>query len=133
MRIVEGGEVELLYSTYSPASNHLLALELKRRTGLPWVADFRDLWTDDYRYREPSAKRRAAHRRLEQEILDSADVVVGVTPTQTEILIKGIDKQRVGQIAANIRAFRPPEPYKGKGVKYAEERIRRKAGKAGAK
>ena len=43
------------------------------------------------------------------------------TPTQTEILIKGADKQRVGQIAAEIRAYRPPEPYKGKGVRYADE------------
>lgn len=43
------------------------------------------------------------------------------TPTQTEILIKGSDKQRVGQVAAEIRAFRPPEPYKGKGVRYADE------------
>ena len=45
------------------------------------------------------------------------------TPVQTEILLKGIDKQRVGQVAAEIRAFRPPEPYKGKGVRYAEERV----------
>ena len=43
------------------------------------------------------------------------------TPTQTEILIKGSDKQRVGQVAAEIRAYRPPEPYKGKGVRYADE------------
>jgi len=43
------------------------------------------------------------------------------TPTQTEILIKGIDKQRVGQVAAEVRAYRPPEPYKGKGVRYADE------------
>jgi large subunit ribosomal protein L6 len=43
------------------------------------------------------------------------------TPTQTEILIKGIDKQQVGQVAAEIRAYRPPEPYKGKGVRYADE------------
>lgn len=43
------------------------------------------------------------------------------TPTQTEILIKGADKQRVGQIAAEIRAYRPPEPYKGKGVRYSDE------------
>ena len=43
------------------------------------------------------------------------------TPTQTEILIKGIDKQVVGQVAAQIRAYRPPEPYKGKGVRYADE------------
>lgn len=43
------------------------------------------------------------------------------TPTQTEILIKGIDRQLVGQVAAEIRAYRPPEPYKGKGVRYADE------------
>jgi large subunit ribosomal protein L6 len=43
------------------------------------------------------------------------------TPTQTEILVKGIDKQQVGQVAAEIRAYRPPEPYKGKGVRYADE------------
>jgi large subunit ribosomal protein L6 len=51
------------------------------------------------------------------------------TPSQTEILIKGADKQRVGQVAAKIRGFRPPEPYKGKGVKYANEFIFRKEGK----
>jgi len=45
------------------------------------------------------------------------------TPSQTEILIKGIDKQRVGQVAAEIRRYRPPEPYKGKGVRYADERV----------
>ena len=45
------------------------------------------------------------------------------TPVQTEILIKGIDKQAVGQVAAEIRAYRPPEPYKGKGVRYADERV----------
>jgi large subunit ribosomal protein L6 len=51
------------------------------------------------------------------------------TPSQTEVLVKGIDKQRVGQVAAEIRAFRPPEPYKGKGVKYADEHIVRKEAK----
>jgi len=51
------------------------------------------------------------------------------TPSQTEILVKGVDKQKVGQIAANIRAYRPPEPYKGKGVKYANEHIVRKEAK----
>lgn len=51
------------------------------------------------------------------------------TPSQTEIVISGADKQRVGQVAAEIRAFRPPEPYKGKGVKYADENIRRKDAK----
>jgi large subunit ribosomal protein L6 len=51
------------------------------------------------------------------------------TPKPTEIVVSGIDKQRVGQVAAEIRAFRPPEPYKGKGVKYAGEFIFRKEGK----
>jgi len=50
-------------------------------------------------------------------------------PTQTEIVIKGVDKQRVGQVAAEIRDIRPPEPYKGKGVKYADEKITLKEGK----
>ncbi len=50
---------------------------------------------------------------------------------QTRIELESIDRQRVGQVAAEIRALRPPEPYKGKGVKYADEQIRRKAGKAG--
>ncbi len=45
------------------------------------------------------------------------------TPSQTEIILKGIDKQLVGQVAAQIRAYRPPEPYKGKGVRYADERV----------
>jgi large subunit ribosomal protein L6 len=51
------------------------------------------------------------------------------TPSQTEIVIKGIDKQLVGQVAANIRAYRPPEPYKGKGIRYADEHVVRKEAK----
>ena len=51
------------------------------------------------------------------------------TPSQTEVVIKGIDKQLVGQVASEIRAFRPPEPYKGKGVRYADEYVRRKEAK----
>ena len=51
------------------------------------------------------------------------------TPSQTEIVISGIDKQAVGQAAAEIRSFRPPEPYKGKGIRYADEYVRRKEAK----
>lgn len=51
------------------------------------------------------------------------------TPSQTEVVVKGADKQQVGQVAAEIRAFRPPEPYKGKGVRYANEQVRRKEAK----
>ncbi len=60
------------------------------------------------------------------------DIPEGVTvetPSQTEIILRGIDKQAVGQTAAEIRSYRPPEPYKGKGVKYADERIIRKEAK----
>jgi large subunit ribosomal protein L6 len=60
------------------------------------------------------------------------DVPQGVTvetPSQTEILVKGMDRQRVGQVAAELREFRPPEPYKGKGVRYSDERIVRKEAK----
>ena len=61
---------------------------------------------------------------------------VGITAAvdkSNRITIKGIDKEQVGQTAANIRSIRPPEPYKGKGIRYAGEKIRRKVGKAGAK
>ena len=54
-------------------------------------------------------------------------------PAVTKVAVKGIDKEMVGAVAANIRAVREPEPYKGKGIKYEGERIRRKVGKAGAK
>ncbi len=61
---------------------------------------------------------------------DGIDLSTGERNT---VIISGADKQAVGEIAAQIRGLRPPEPYKGKGIKYAEERIRRKAGKAGKK
>jgi len=51
------------------------------------------------------------------------------TPSQTEIVVSGCDKQAVGQVASEIRAFRPPEPYKGKGVRYSDERVVRKEAK----
>ena len=60
------------------------------------------------------------------------DVPEGIsidTPSQTEIVVKGADKQKVGQVSADIRAYRPPEPYKGKGVRYADERVIRKEAK----
>jgi large subunit ribosomal protein L6 len=60
------------------------------------------------------------------------DVPEGIsveTPSQTEIVVKGADKQKVGQVSADIRAYRPPEPYKGKGVRYSDERVIRKEAK----
>jgi large subunit ribosomal protein L6 len=61
------------------------------------------------------------------------DGITFEVPTQTRIVVKGIDKELVGQVAANIRSIRKPEPYKGKGVRYLNERILRKAGKTGKK
>ncbi len=66
------------------------------------------------------------------EVLDTATVKTEV-PDPNTILVKGIDKQEVGEFAAKIREYRLPEPYKGKGIKYADERIIRKEGKAGGK
>jgi len=56
-------------------------------------------------------------------VFEVPDDVTVETPSQTEVIVKGNDKQRVGQVAAEIRGFRPPEPYKGKGVRYANERV----------
>ena len=64
-------------------------------------------------------------------IVAEPDGITFEVPNPNTIVVKGIDKQAVGQIAAVIRGKRPPEPYHGKGVKYADEHIRRKAGKAG--
>jgi large subunit ribosomal protein L6 len=66
------------------------------------------------------------------EFEDRGDVVIEA-PTPTSIIIKGTDKEAVGQLAAEIRKVRPPEPYKGKGIKYIDERIVRKEGKTGKK
>jgi large subunit ribosomal protein L6 len=56
-------------------------------------------------------------------IYDVPEGITIETPTQTEVVVKGADKQKVGQVAAEIRGYRPPEPYKGKGVRYSGERI----------
>ncbi len=66
-------------------------------------------------------------------IMEDPEGIESVCETANKIIVKGIDKEKVGQYAAEIRSKRGPEPYKGKGIKYAEEHIRRKAGKAGKK
>ena len=68
-----------------------------------------------------------------QVIMTPPEGVKVECPSATQIIISGADKQAVGQFAAQVREKRPPEPYKGKGIKYAEEHIRRKEGKAGKK
>lgn len=64
-------------------------------------------------------------------VVDAPDGIEFVVPAPTRVEVHGIDKQLVGQVAADIRAWRKPEPYKGKGVRYVDEHVRRKAGKAG--
>ena len=68
--------------------------------------------------------------QVEMEEIDGIKIEV---PQPNQIVISGPDKQKVGQFAANVREKRPPEPYKGKGIKYVDEHIRRKEGKAGSK
>jgi large subunit ribosomal protein L6 len=65
---------------------------------------------------------------VQMEAVEGIDFEV---PEPTKIIISGIDKERVGQVAADIRRVRPPEPYKGKGIRYVDEYVRKKAGKAG--
>ena len=82
----------------------------------------------------PERPRLAVYRsnaHISAQIIDDVNGVTFTCPDNTTILVKGIDKQAVGQMAAVIRSKRPPEPYLGKGVKYTGERIRRKAGKTG--
>ena len=64
--------------------------------------------------------------------IEAPEGITFEVPEPTKFIVSGIDKQLVGQVAANIRSVRPPEPYKGKGIRYADEYVRRKAGKAGA-
>ena len=68
-----------------------------------------------------------------QVIVEEVEGIKIEAPTPNKIIISGCDKQQVGQFAAEVREKRPPEPYKGKGIKYTDEVIRRKAGKTGAK
>jgi large subunit ribosomal protein L6 len=63
--------------------------------------------------------------------VDTPDGITFEVPSPLKVIIKGADKQQVGQVASEIRGYRPPEPYLGKGVKYVDEKIRRKAGKSG--
>ena len=66
-------------------------------------------------------------------VMDAPEGITFEVPAQTRVIVKGIDKEVVGQVAANIRAVRKPEPYKGKGVRYLGEKVLRKAGKTGKK
>ena len=68
-----------------------------------------------------------------QVIIPEIDGITIDVPSQTKIIVNGIDKQAVGQVAANVREVRPPEPYKGKGIRYEGEVVLRKEGKAGKK
>lgn len=87
LRMIRRDNIDAIYSTYSPPSCHVLAQRLKRHTGLPWIADFRDLWTDDYGYHAPGW-RRWLDRRVETSFLNDADRVIAVSDGQRDILAK---------------------------------------------
>ncbi len=92
-RIARDEGIDAIYSTYSPASSHLLAWRLKEATGKPWVADFRDLWTDNYDHTDRSKIRRRVRSWFQDRFLGAADVVVGVSPDQTRILADHLPDQ----------------------------------------
>lgn len=95
-RVVLREHIDVIYSTHSPPSNHLLAWRLKLATRVPWVSDYRDLWTDDcwYPFADGPRWRRTADRFLETRFLRDADAVVGVSPDQTRILADRIPQER---------------------------------------
>ncbi len=94
LNIVRTENIDGIYSTHSPASNHWLAWQLKSATGVPWVADFRDLWTDNYDFAPPTVWHRRRMRRMEDAFLRAADAVVGVSVEQTDILAGHVSDQR---------------------------------------
>ncbi|MBI2505752.1 MAG: glycosyltransferase [Candidatus Latescibacteria bacterium] len=111
LQVVERDAPAALYSTYPPASAHLLGLLLKRRTGLPWVADFRDAWTTDPLEPDLPAWRQALERQLEQAVVEAADVVVAATELSAEYLIK-----RYARAASRVRVITngfDPEEFSG--------------------
>ena len=86
-----------------------------------------------YRAEAQGANLRLALGFSHPVVVPAPDGISFEIPVQTRVIVKGIDKELVGQVAANIRSIRKPEPYKGKGVRYQGEKILRKAGKAGKK
>ncbi len=93
-RIIRTRRISAIFSSYSPASNHLLASWLKRSTGLPWIADFRDLWTDDQRYPAGSRLRIALDHRLERRFVREPDAVTATTTVQRDRLAEKVPDQR---------------------------------------
>jgi len=111
VEVVEGESPAALYSTYPPASAHLLGLLLKRRTGLPWVADFRDAWTSDPLDPGLPPWRQALERRLEQAVVEAADTVVTATELSADYL-----RQRYPRTASRVRVITngfDPEEFPG--------------------
>ena len=111
LQMIERDAPVALYSTFPPASAHLLGLLLKRRTGLPWVADFRDAWTTDPLEPDLPAWRQTLEGQLEQEVVEAADIVVTATELSAEYL-----RQRYGRAAARVRVIPngfDPEEFSG--------------------
>ncbi len=105
-RIIEREGIDVIYSTYSPPSNHLLGWLLKKVSGLPWVADFRDLWTKDYCYPDYGRVHKWLDRKFEGKFLEDADAVIGVTQGQSEIFRDSItsNKEKVVTISNGVDA-----------------------------
>ncbi len=103
-RIIEREGIDVIYSTYSPPCNHLLGWMLKKATGKPWVADFRDLWTQDYCYPYNGSFRKKIDWRFEKLFLENADVVISVTDGQAAKFRESIagDKEKVITITNGV-------------------------------
>ncbi len=100
--------IDVIHSTSKPAINHWLALELHRRTNIPWVADFRDEWTDDGRSHDPSLLGRSERHQLEQEILNNADLVLAVSERQRRTFADRVPSQQ-GKFSTITSGFDPSD------------------------
>ncbi len=112
LELLDKQPMDVIYSTFSPVSNHWLALELKHRTGLPWIADFRDLWTDDCSYSQSFRSFLRADTRLQQTFLEQADAVVAVSPGQTDILAGHVPLQRRKRTFTTITNGFDPDDFR---------------------
>jgi len=93
-RIIRDENIGVIFSTFSPASNHLLAWMLQKKTGLPWVADFRGLWTDDHEHVGRWVWRRLVDRALEQRFLTGAEAVIAASNAQRDILADRVPHEK---------------------------------------
>jgi len=117
-RIARSGSIDLVYSINVPHTSHLVGRAIRRASGVPWVADFRDSWSDNYDLLPPTALHRRWNRRMEASVLDEADGVVAVNGRIRDLLLRGrperADRFAVVHNGYDPEDFDPPPPPDGR-------------------